>query len=181
MRRFTRARKLCAAKDQSSRSPSYLTTSSSLNSLKRNFQAGATTRGCAPCTCPVCARSCERFCDILSMYCLTRSIGRASGGSGRILDAMSASVPGGSNVTLDYFWLSMLSLAWASHAAAVGPARAPSFGMTTIDGSHGVDLQGAHVLWFDDFMQLPQSAKLGAVLSRAPLDFTRQPLKNEYR
>jgi hypothetical protein len=167
MSRFTRARKLCAAKDHSSsnRSPSYLTTSSSLNSPKRNFQAGATTKGCVPCTCPACARHCERFCHILSMYCLSRSIGRASGGSGRILDAMSVSVPGGSNVTLDYFWLSMLSLAWASHAAAVGPARAPSFGMMASDGSHGVIVPGANVMWFDNFMQLPQCAKLGAVLA----------------
>lgn len=109
-----------------------------------------------------------------SMYCLTRTIGRARGGSSRILDTMSASVPGGSNLTLDYFWLTMLSMAWASHAAAVGPEQAPSFGVLRNSGRvfRGVDLPDAQALEFEDFMQLPPCAKLlGAIFPRIRCGF----------
>ena len=99
------------------------------------------------------------------MYCLTRSIGRGRGGSSKILDAMSASAPGGSHVTLDYFWLTMISLSWASHASSVGAAAAPSFGVTKSDGvDHGVQLPDVAVeMPFEDFMRLPHCEKLGAV------------------
>jgi hypothetical protein len=40
--------------------------------------------------------------------------------------------------------------------------------MEKSDGSHGVELPEARVLWFDEFMQLPQCAKLGTALARAP-------------
>ena len=63
----------------------------------------------------------------------------------------------------------MLSMAWASHAAAVGPEEAPSFGVLKNNGRvfRGVDLPDAQGLHFEDFMQLPPCAKLGAVFSRA--------------
>lgn len=108
-------------------------------------------------------------CDISSMYCLTRTHGRARGGSSRILDAMAAGVPGGSNVTLDYFWLTMMSLAWASYAATLRPDEAPSFGMLKSDGRgfhDRVELPEAHSLDFQDFIQLPHCTKLGALHAR---------------
>ena len=103
------------------------------------------------------------------MYCLTRTHGRARGGSSKILDAVAAKEPGGSNLTLNYFWLGMISLAWAAHAAAAG-ATAPSFGTALVPGEqsaalHGVVLPDAvHDVAFAEFMNLPWSAQLGAVV-----------------
>ena len=105
------------------------------------------------------------------MYCLTRTNGRARGGSSKTLDAMTASEPGGSSLTLNYFWLTMISLAWASHAATVGPVAAPSFGVMMLgdSASHGIGLPSVtRDLEFADFMLLPPCAALGEVPSHAP-------------
>ncbi len=71
-------------------------------------------------------------------------------------------------MTLNYFWLSMISLAWAAHAAAAG-AAAPSFGRAVVPGEHSAALHGVvlpdaeHDVAFAEFMNLPWSTPLGAV------------------
>jgi hypothetical protein len=102
------------------------------------------------------------------MYILARLHGRARGGSSKILDAVAANEPGGANVTLNYFWLTMISLAWAAHAAAVGVASAPSFGVAASSAeqhasTHGVTLASSErEVTFAEFANLPHSARLGA-------------------
>jgi hypothetical protein len=106
------------------------------------------------------------------MYCLTRIHGRSRGGSSKILDAVAASEPGGANVTLNYFWLSMISFAWACHASALGEAAAPSFGATTLSEEESLSLHGVVLpsttrdVSFAEFMRLPHSARLGATMNR---------------
>jgi hypothetical protein len=138
---------------------------------RKNFQAGDTIIDSASCNLTTLSSFCplERvLLDIPCMYCLTRTHGRARGGSSKILDAVAANEPGGANMTLNYFWLTMISLAWATHAAALGPAATPHFGMTVLsadDRSHGVSLPSATLeVTFAEFMSLPQSGLLGAVL-----------------
>ena len=72
-------------------------------------------------------------------------------------------------MTLDYFWLTMISLSWASHASSVGAAVAVSFGVMKSDGGdHGVQLPDVeHNMSFEDFMRLPHCAKLGVGVDSA--------------